>query len=122
MVRELVAQSTPVNTSVLALVELHCVFHRRMREGRLSAQGVRQLAAEFSEHLENGVWKLLPVPERLLRQTASLVVAAPADCFLRSADAIHLTTAHDLGEREIWTTDRHMLAAAPLFGLRGRQL
>jgi hypothetical protein len=33
-----------------------------------------------------------------------------------------LTTARDAGELEIWTNDRHMLAAAPHFGLKGRSV
>jgi len=57
-----------------------------------------------------------------LRRTADPILAAPANIFLRSADAIHLATARELGESEIWTSDRHMLAAAPFSGLRGRTL
>ncbi len=32
----------------------------------------------------------------------------------------HLATAHEAGEREVWTNDRRMLAAASYFGLTGR--
>jgi len=42
------------------------------------------------------------------------------DLFLRTADAVHLATAQQIGESDVWTNDRHMLAAAPYFGLRGR--
>jgi antitoxin (DNA-binding transcriptional repressor) of toxin-antitoxin stability system len=38
----------------------------------------------------------------------------------RSGDAVHLATALEIGELEVWTSDRHMLAAAPHFGLIGR--
>jgi hypothetical protein len=51
---------------------------------------------------------------------SSLVSTAPSGVYLRAADAVHLTTAQDLGEHEIWTNDRHMLAAASHFGLTGR--
>ena len=34
----------------------------------------------------------------------------------------HLVTAADSGFTEIWTNDRHMLAAAPHFGLAGRSV
>jgi len=37
-------------------------------------------------------------------------------------DAIHLVTAADTGFTEIWTNDRHMLTAAPHFGLVGRSV
>lgn len=39
--------------------------------------------------------------------------------YLRAADAIHLATAVEYGFAEIHSNDKHLLAAAPLFGLRG---
>lgn len=50
------------------------------------------------------------------------MISAPRETFLRTADAVHLATARELGEREVWTNDRHMLAAAPYFGLTGRSV
>jgi predicted nucleic acid-binding protein len=35
-------------------------------------------------------------------------------------DAIHTATALETGETEIWTNDRHLLAAVAHFGLAGR--
>jgi predicted nucleic acid-binding protein len=39
---------------------------------------------------------------------------------LRAGDAIHIATALEVGEPEIWTNDRHLLAAAAHFGIVGR--
>jgi len=39
---------------------------------------------------------------------------------LCTADAVEVTTAHEVGESEVWTSDRHMLAAATYFGLTVR--
>jgi len=39
---------------------------------------------------------------------------------LRAGDAIHTATALGTGETEIWTNDRHLLAAVAHFGLAGR--
>ena len=50
------------------------------------------------------------------------MISAPLQIFLRTADAVHLATAQELGERDVWTNDRHMLAAAPYFGLTGRSV
>jgi hypothetical protein len=50
------------------------------------------------------------------------MLAAPRDLFLRTANAVHLTTAQELGEREVWTNDGHMLRAARFFGLVGRSV
>jgi predicted nucleic acid-binding protein len=121
-VRDLVMHFGPVRSSALAIPELHCVFHRRMREGAISITEARKLAISFDEHINQGRWLLAPLGDRFLRRTAASVLSAPSDTFLRSADAIHLVTAQELGESEIWTSDRHMLAAAPFFGLSGRTL
>ena len=44
---------------------------------------------------------------------------APPDVPLRTGDAIHTENALETGEMEIWTNDRHLLAAVAHFGLAG---
>ena len=121
-VRELVRKADAIHSSLWALAEFHAVLHRRMREGASSTRNARELASRFSEHIEDGLWNLIPVNEALLRRTSALMVAAPRDLFIRTADAVHLTTAHEMGERVVWTNDRHLLAAASYFGLRGESV
>lgn len=121
-VRALLRDADSVVTSMWALCEVTCVFHRHRREGRLTASQHRELASAFLQHVESGVWILSPVTERILKRAASQVSALPQDVRLRAGDAVHLITAQDLGEQEVWTNDRHMLAAAPHFGLLGRSV
>jgi uncharacterized protein len=121
-VRQLVRKADAIYSSLWALAEFHAVLHRRLREGASSLNEARDLASHFSEHIEHGLWNLIPVNEALLRRTGALMVSAPRDLFLRTADAVHLTTAHEMGERDVWTNDRHMLAAAAYFGLTGRSV
>ena len=121
-VRALVREADPIDSSLWALAEFHAVLHRHFRERAIKRSDARALALRFSEHIEEGLWRLVPVTEALLRRTSALLVSAPSGLFLRTGDAVHLTTANDVGEREVWTNDRHMLAAAPYFGLVGRSV
>jgi len=121
-VRETVGKADVRRSSVWVFTEFHAVLHRRMREGSLAASDARSLALRFADDVEGGLWTLLPLTEGLLRRTSALILAAPAGLFLRAGDALHLTTASEAGEREVWTGDRHMRAAAAYFGLRGRSV
>lgn len=47
------------------------------------------------------------------------VADAPPFCFLRPADALHFATATEYRFSKIYSNDRRLLEAAPLFGLRG---
>ena len=107
-------------SSMWAIGEVVCAFHRHVREGHMTPEHCALLSELFLDHVASEVWVLTPVTERLLRKTASLIARAPAAVCLRTGDAVHLSTAQDLGEREIWSNDRHLLAAAPYFGLVGR--
>ena len=121
-VRELVRKADVIYSSLWAFAEFHAVIHRRLRAGAFSARDAGDLAWRFSRHIEDGLWKFIPVTEALLRRTSALMISAPQDLFLRTADAVHLVTAYEIGERTVWTNDRHMLAAAPYFGLAGRSV
>ncbi len=121
-VRKLIRRAHSVCTSSWAFLEVTCVFHRHVREGALTVTQGRELMDLFRDHVESNLWNLIPVNDALLRRTATFVRGLPPTVPLRAGDAIHLATALEAGEPEIWTNDRHLLAAANHFGIVGRSV
>ena len=79
----------------------------------------QRLIAQFSEDVASTAIVLLPLTDPILERVETVFANAPATTYLRSADALHLATAAEHGFTEIHSNDKHLLAAAPLFGLRG---
>lgn len=122
LIRELVLAADIISSSVMAIAEFHSVLHRKLREDAITVAAAKEIAFRFAQHEEAGLWNFVAITEPLLRRTAALLVSAPPQLLIRTADAVHLMTARELGDREIWGNDRHMLAAAPYFGLVGRSV
>jgi predicted nucleic acid-binding protein len=120
-VRELAGQYDALHTSSLSLAELACAFHRQLRDGLLNKKATQSVQEQFRKDIQDGVWILEPVTEWILQLVEAKIGKFDASVFVRAGDAIHLVTAADAGFNEVWTSDRHMLAAAERFGLRGRQ-
>ena len=122
MVRELAKQADGVYSSAICIAEMACVAHRKVREGPVTSADAAIRQDLFLDDVNNGVITALPVTERLLRRVEATARALPPACYLRTFDALHLVTAADSGFVEVWTNDRHMLAAALHFGLAGRSV
>ena len=121
-VRELARQASGLYSSAICIAEMACLAHRKVREGPVTAVDAALRRDWFFEDVNSGVITVAPVSDRLLRKVEAATRTLPQSCFLRSVDALHLVTAADSGFTEVWTSDRHMLAAAPHFGLTGRSI
>ena len=98
--------------------EVVATLHRHFREKRLTQREFRQLAAQVEADIDAGLWTSLPVTSSLVQAQARRMATLPDSVFLRAADALHLTCAAEAGLTEIHSSDRHLAAAAPHFGLK----
>ena len=119
LVRELAQRADGLYSSAICIAEMACLAHRKVREGPVTAADAVVRRDLFLNDLNSGVITALPVTDRLLRRVETMTRALPPTCYLRTIDALHLVTAADFGIGEVWTNDRHMLAAAPHFGVSG---
>jgi predicted nucleic acid-binding protein len=122
-VRALVRDETGLTSSAWCRAEMACVLLRHVREGGLTSRQAWTLHDLFLADIRDGVWTLLPVSTTILEKVeADLRRSRRRKVLLRAGDAVHLTTAAEAGFHEVWTSDRRMLEAAGLFGLRGRRV
>ena len=99
--------------------EFHSISHRKLREGLADAHATRVVGAQYVADCASGAIRLLPLTDAIVSRVAQAFATAPSTAYLRAADALHLASAAEHGFTEIYSNDRHLLAAAPLFGLQG---
>lgn len=121
-VLKLALEAESLYSSAWAIAEFACVIQRHIREGAIDKRQGARIRNFFLEQVRAKSWILLPVTETLLYRIEARTAKLPADLFLRAGDALHLMTASEAGFTEIWSNDRHLLAAAPYFGLLGRSI
>lgn len=121
-VRSLLRKARGGVSSVLCVPEIAAVLLRHVREGALAREQAATLHEEFLADLDDGVWQSIPMSDAFLRRTVLRVASLPSKTYIRAGDAIHLAAASEAGFTEVWTNDRHLLAAAPLFALTGRSV
>jgi predicted nucleic acid-binding protein len=121
-VRALAAEQTSIACCEYGRLELVCSFHRNFREAFLTRRQHQLVLRQLESDDVSGVWMWLPITADLLRKTAANVRRLGAAVFIRAGDAIHLTCAAENGLAEIYSNDHHLLAAAPEFGLRARNV
>lgn len=119
---EVLACAAPADELVCSLhgrAEFYSIGFRKIREGLTVPSTLRCVFAQFDADITAGDIRLLPPTDIILDRVESVFATAPATTYLRASDALHLATAAEHGFAEIYSNDKHLLAAAPLFGLRG---
>ncbi|MEP6955502.1 MAG: type II toxin-antitoxin system VapC family toxin [Chthoniobacterales bacterium] len=111
-----------VACSIHGRAEFASICHRKFREGAASQDQVRSLLAQLEADTVAGGIRWLPIKATSVEQVEEVSRTAPATVFLRAGDALHLACAAENGFEAIYSNDRHLLAAAPLFGLQGVNL
>lgn len=99
--------------------EMVTSFHRKLREGAIDADQLSALVAQFLAEASTGAFVWLPIGQPVIDLLTTTVASAPKEHFLRAADALHLACASSHGFEVVYANDKHLLAAATLFGLTG---
>ncbi len=113
------ASAGEIVCSLHGRAEFYSVGHRKWREGVVSAQAIQIVFDQFRADCAAGGIRWLPLTDGMVDRVETVFRTAPASAFLRAADALHLACAAENNLTEIYSNDRHLLAAASLFGLRG---
>ena len=101
-------------------LEVVSALKRQQREGGTDSRGLRAALAELArDETARQLLTWLPIEPALIKFACEKMASLPAATFLRAADALHLACAAEHGCKEIYSHDRHLLGAAPYFGLRG---
>ena len=122
LVREHAREAGRIACCEIGKVELVAVFHRHLREKRLNARQYGVVMRQFASDLDQGLWTWLPLTSPVLAVAQKRYDDLSVKVFLRAADAMHLSCAAENRFDQVFTNDRHMLAACAAFGLTGRNL
>ena len=108
-----------VVSSILGKMETEATFHRKFRERELTSSHLRFLHQQFQGDIEEGRIKWFLLSQPVIDLVSQTFRTLPDNIYLRTGDAIHLATAAEAGFKEIYSNDKHLLAAATLFKLKG---
>lgn len=121
-VRAHASQVQPLACAMRGRAEVISTCHRKFREGAASNEQFRLLVQQFQNDCDQGGFVWLSLTAAVFQRVEEVYLHAPTSTFLRAADALHLACAREYGFTEIYSNDRHLLAAATLFGLKGVNL
>lgn len=105
-----------VYVSELVRAELMAVFHRRLREDKWTRADFSAAVRQFTADDIGGFWTWLPL-DGTIAAAARIFASLPETVFLRTADCLHLVTAVQHNLPEIFTHDKHQIAASQALGI-----
>jgi predicted nucleic acid-binding protein len=120
-VRDL-AKNNEVHCALHGRTEVLAAFHRVFREGRITRPFFLEIVEQFCDDEREGAVAWISSGDEIFQRAEKIYRTAGAEVFLRAADAMHLACAAENGFREIYSNDRHLLAAAALFGLKPKNV
>lgn len=106
-------------SSIIARTEVVAALHRKHREGAVTRSDMLKAHNQFMREIEVGRISCILFTQTVVDSVEESFRRLPSDIFLRAGDAIHLATAAEAGHKEIYSNDKHLLAAASLFKLKG---
>jgi predicted nucleic acid-binding protein len=121
-VRALARQREMVACSAYGKMELHAALHRKLREGEVTGRQLTTIFGQLELDESQRLWTWLSLTEFIMVSVVDSFRTLPDRVFVRTADAVHLVTAKTNGFSDIYSNDTHLLAAAPHFGLEGKNI
>jgi len=113
---------TGLGCAALGRLEFHAAVRRHVSEGRLKGAEAERVFRRFEADCRADLWHWVPVADALIGRACERMRKLSPKVYLRTVDALHLTCASAIGCEAIYSHDRHMLIAAPHFGLEGRDI
>ena len=96
-VRATAAAEGVVACSGYGRIELMSVFHRNLREGKITRAEWNLILRQFELDESSHLWTWLPVTPGLIENAAQRFKELSASVYLRAADALHLACAAEHG-------------------------
>jgi predicted nucleic acid-binding protein len=118
-VKGLLSTTDRLATAWHGRAEFASILLRKRRKGADPPEALASLESQFQQDLQSDLVRFLPLTEPMMLRLEGILRDAPSSTNIRAADALHLACAVEHGFTEVYSNDRHFLACAPLFGLRG---
>jgi predicted nucleic acid-binding protein len=122
LVRDLLVQHQTAASCVFARMEFASGIRRAVRESKITDADAVLIFSAMRQDDGFGLWTWLPLTPHIIEQVVQAFETLPDSVNVRTGDAVHLVCAREGGFSEIYSNDQHLLAAAPHFGLVGKNV